>query len=52
MEKSRELRGLSLNTRKGPLPKKLAPKLIKLELNSTNLKLKSKKDTLRSHPKA
>ncbi len=36
-------RNLSLKTRKGRLPKKLASKSKKLELNSTNLKLKSKK---------
>ncbi len=36
-------RSLSLKTRKGRLPNKLAPKLKKLELNSTNLWLKSKK---------
>jgi hypothetical protein len=37
------LRNLSLETRKGWLSKKLVPKLKKLELNSTNLKLNSKK---------
>jgi hypothetical protein len=36
-------RCLSQKTRKGCIPKKLASKLKNLELNSTNLKLKSKK---------
>jgi hypothetical protein len=36
-------RNLSQKTRKGLLLKKLASRLKKLELNSTNLKLKSKK---------
>ncbi len=40
---SREPRNLSLKMRKGRLPKKLASKSKKLELNYTNLKLKSKK---------
>jgi hypothetical protein len=35
-------KNLSLKMRKGRLPKKLASKLKKLEINSTNLKLKSK----------
>ncbi len=34
-------RNLSQKTRKGKIPKKLASKLKKLELNSTNLELKS-----------
>ncbi len=42
-ENSHGLRNLSPKTRKGRLLKKLAPKLKKLELNGTNLKLKSKK---------
>ncbi len=37
------MRNFSLKTRKGQLPKKLAPKSKKLELNNTNIKLKSKK---------
>jgi hypothetical protein len=40
---SRRPRNLFKKTRKGKLPKKLAFKWKKLELNSTNLKLKSKK---------
>jgi hypothetical protein len=40
---SRGLRNLSPKTRKGWLPKKLASKLKKVKLNSTNLELKSKK---------
>ncbi len=51
-ENSLGLRNLSQKTRKGQLPKKLASKSKKLDLNSTNLKLKSKKDTLRSCQKA
>jgi hypothetical protein len=42
-ENSHVSRNLSSKTRKGQLPKKLASKLKKLELNSTNLELKSKK---------
>jgi hypothetical protein len=42
-ENSRRPRSLSPEKRKEQLPKKLASKLKKLELNSTNLKLKSKK---------
>ncbi len=42
-EKYRKLRNLSQKTRKGRLPKKFAPKLKKIELNSTNLRLKTKK---------
>jgi hypothetical protein len=42
-KKNHGLRKLSLKTRKSWLPKKLAPKSKKLELNSTNLKLKSKR---------
>jgi hypothetical protein len=42
-EKSSRLRSLSQKTRKGWSPKKLASKSNKLELNSTNLELKSKK---------
>ncbi len=42
-ENSRKPRNLSQKTRKGQLPKKLAPILKKLELNSNSLKLKSKK---------
>jgi hypothetical protein len=42
-ENSSGLRKPFQKTRKGQLPKKLASKLKKLELNSTNLKLKSKK---------
>jgi hypothetical protein len=37
------LRSLPLKMRNGRLPKKLSSKLEKLELNSTNSKLKSKK---------
>jgi hypothetical protein len=40
---SREPRKLSQKSRKGRLPKKLAPKSKKLELNHTNLMLNSKK---------
>ncbi len=43
-------RCLSLKMRKGWLPKKLAHKSNKLELNSTNLKLKSRK-TCSDHAK-
>jgi hypothetical protein len=42
-ENSHGPRNLSPKTIKGQLPKKLAPKSKKLELNSTNLELKSKK---------
>ncbi len=42
-ENPRRPRNLSWKTRKGRLPKKLVPKVKKLELNSTNLKQKSKK---------
>jgi hypothetical protein len=42
-KKSRGPRNLSLKTRQGQLPKKLASKLKKLELNCTNLELKGKK---------
>jgi hypothetical protein len=42
-QKSRGTRNLSPKIRKGQLPKKLSPKSKKLELNSTNLNLKSKK---------
>jgi hypothetical protein len=42
-ENSRGSRNLSQKTRKGRFPKKLASKLKKLELTSTNLELKSKK---------
>ncbi len=41
-ENFHKLRNLSRKTKKGRLSKKLAPKLKKLELNSTSLKLKSK----------
>jgi hypothetical protein len=41
------LRSLSQKSRKGWIPKKLASKSKKLELNCTNLKLNSKKDMLR-----
>jgi hypothetical protein len=41
-ENSRGPRNLSQKTRKSRLPKKLAPKLKKIELNSTNLELKSR----------
>ena len=40
-ENTRGLRNLSQNLRKGQIPKKLAPKLKKLELSSTNLMLNS-----------
>ncbi len=40
---TRRLRGISQKSRKGRIPKKLAPKSKKLELNFTNLKLNSKK---------
>jgi hypothetical protein len=40
---SRGLRTLSQKLRKGQIPKKLASKLKKLELNCTNLEIKSKK---------
>ncbi len=42
-ENTRELRSLSQKSRKGQIPKKLAPKSKKLELNCTILKLNSKK---------
>jgi hypothetical protein len=41
-ENTRGLRNLSQKSRKGLIPKKLAPKSKKLELNSTNLMLNSK----------
>ncbi len=37
------MRSLTQKSRKGQIPKKLAPKSKKLELNCTNLELKSKK---------
>jgi hypothetical protein len=51
-ENSRRPRNLSLKTRKGWLPKKLASKLKKLELNSTNLRLKRRKNMPRLRQKA
>jgi hypothetical protein len=45
-EISHELRNLYQKTRKGWILKKLAPKLKRLELNSTNLKLNCKKSCL------
>ncbi len=39
-ENTRELRSLSQKSRKGRIPKKLASKSMKLELNCTNLKAK------------
>ncbi len=42
-ENTRGLRSLSKKSRKGWIPKKLASKLKKLELNCTNLMLNSKK---------
>jgi hypothetical protein len=39
---SRGLRSLSQKSRKGRIPKKIAPKSKKLELNCTNLMLNSK----------
>ncbi len=42
-ENTRGSRNLSQKSRKGQIPKKLASKLIKLELNCTNLMLSSKK---------
>ncbi len=42
-ENSHRPRNLSQKSRKGWIPKKLASKLKKLELNSTNLELNSKK---------
>jgi hypothetical protein len=41
-ENTRGSRSLSQKSRKGRIPKKLAPKLKKLELNCTNLMLNSK----------
>jgi hypothetical protein len=41
-ENTRPLRSLSQKSRKGQIPKKLAPKSKKLELNCTNLMLNSK----------
>jgi hypothetical protein len=41
-ENTHRSRSLSQKSRKGPIPKKLAPKLKKLELNCTNLMLNSK----------
>jgi hypothetical protein len=41
-ENTRELKSLSQKSRKGRIPKKLASKPKKLELNCTNLKLNSK----------
>ncbi len=46
-ENSCRSRNLSQKTRKGQIAKKLASKSKKLELNCTNLELKSKKDMLR-----
>ncbi len=51
-ENFRKLRDLSLKTRNGWLPKKLVPKSKILELNSTELKQKKQKDTLRLRQKA
>jgi hypothetical protein len=47
-ENTRRLRNLSQKLRKGQIPKKLASKLKKLELNCTNLMLNGKKYMLRS----
>jgi hypothetical protein len=47
-DNTRGLRSLSQKSRKGRIPKKLASKSKKLELNCTNLMLNSKKDTPRS----
>jgi hypothetical protein len=46
-ENTRGLRSLSQKSSKGQIPKKLASKLKKLELNCTNLMLNSKKYMLR-----
>jgi hypothetical protein len=46
-ENTRGSRSLSQKLRKGQIPKNLAPKSKKLELNRTNLMLNSKKYTLR-----
>jgi hypothetical protein len=46
-ENSRGSRNLSHKSRKGQIPKKLAPKLKKLDLNCTTLMLNSKKYKLR-----
>ena len=46
-ENTRGSRSLSQKSRKGRIPKKLAPKSKKLELNCTNIMLNSKKYTLR-----
>jgi hypothetical protein len=46
-ENTRELRNPSQKSRKGRVPKKVAPKLKKLELNCTNLMQNCKKYTLR-----
>ncbi len=46
-ENTRGLRSFSQESRKGQIPKKLASKLKKLELNRTNLKLNSKKNCLK-----
>jgi hypothetical protein len=46
-ENTRGLSSLSQKSRKGRIPKKLAPKSKKLELNRTNLMLNSKKYMLR-----
>jgi hypothetical protein len=51
-ENTRGSQNLSQKLRKGQIPKKLAPKSKKLELNSTNLMLKSKKYTLRLRSRA
>ncbi len=45
-DNTRGSRSLSQKSRKGRIPKKLAPKSKKLELNCTNLKLNSKKTHL------
>jgi hypothetical protein len=51
-ENTRGSRNLSQKLRKGRILKKLASKSKKFELNCTNLKLNSKKDTLRSRQNA
>jgi hypothetical protein len=51
-ENTQGSRNLSQKSRKGQIPKKLASKLKKLELNHTNLMLNSKKDTHRLHQNA
>jgi hypothetical protein len=50
-ENTRRSRSLSQKSRKGRIPKKLASKLKKLELNCTNLKLNSKKRHAQIAPK-